>query len=841
INAITHNDIIIQIASCSWDAHLLEILGSLILSATVIMLYPDGHRNMIYLLETIQAKRATSLGAVPTLLITLYEYLQRSTAHFDSLKTMRVVWTTGEVLLSQVVSKITPYLSSHCQIINLYGPTECTLGSMYHYVTQHDILMQSIPCGRPLSGYGCYLLDDYLQSVPINYEGKVYISGVGVFPGYLNNDELTRKCLLNIDKISSEKCYFTGDIGKLNSSGELLFSGRIDAQIKLRGQRIEVEEIQNTILKFFNLIENCLVVKSYNDKSQQNCLVAYLQTKSTNTNDLLINELREYCQLQLPQYMIPAMFITVDQFKLNANGKIDRKQLPQPDFSQLLNSVNNKNYIEPQTELEIQIHDLWCQVLNHEKISLNSNFFSLGGNSLSLMQLYNYYRAQFNVIMNISQLFKYLTINEHITQLSAKKESNMQRQWKPLNVIEGLASYAQERIWLDEKVRFSAQQRGLAIYNMPLVLKITQNSISIYRLLSSLERLIRKHSVLRTRIKYDLTDKCLKQSVNPASTEQQYSFQRSEIFTKEELQHILFNEETSSKYFNLEQGLVFRCHLIRCSENVDAALLIDGDMIIFNFHHIAFDGRSVDIFLNDLQSAYNDDNLEIQEDTLTYIDYSLYEREMDMSKAKQYWKEVLDGYHTDKLPLPYDFKHSEQRRTGQGSSVAFELDNDLVQQMLEYGYRMNVTQFQLCLCCYFVFLFKLSNSQDKDLCIGSVSANRHRQELQPLLGMFVNTLPYRLKLDAARTFNQTLQQVLELCLDILEFSYLPYQQIITSQEHEQLTPFILTTFILESNLHHLVHLNDSILCQLLDDDNIAIQRNVSKFDLSLLMNYNDRS
>ncbi|CAF4640366.1 unnamed protein product, partial [Didymodactylos carnosus] len=182
----------------------------------------------------------------------------------------------------------------------------------------------------------------------------LYIGGAGVFSGYYGRDDLSKKALIDI---RGQRCYKTGDLARLDQDGQLHFCGRADFQVKLRGQRIEIGEIEQTIMNSSANVSNCIVVKCYNDEQQQEYLVAYVQSC---TASLTIEEqIRKHCQSSLPSHMIPSMFILMDKFPLNSNGKIDRKQLPKPDFTQ------NECQIEingcPQTDFERQIHDIWCE------------------------------------------------------------------------------------------------------------------------------------------------------------------------------------------------------------------------------------------------------------------------------------------------------------------------------------------------------------------------------------------------------------------------------------------------------------------------------------------------
>ncbi|CAF1307341.1 unnamed protein product, partial [Didymodactylos carnosus] len=275
----------------------------------------------------------------------------------------------------------------------------------------------------------------------------------GVFHSYLNRPDLTEQVLITIPNISADKrteglIYRTGDLARLQLNGELLIIGRKDNQIKLRGQRIELGEIENVILSCSNDISNCIVIKiNNNNKTEQDYLAAYIQLSDKKFKDknyeATKSQIKEYCQQNLPFHMVPSYYVILEKLPLNTNEKIDRSQLPQPEFSDIIQI----NYIKPKTDFEKQQNTIWCKILNLKKISMNSNFFSIGGNSLSLVKLYNNYQSNFilnNNQMNISILFKHPTIAEHVKlllNLIRKDDSEIslskQQQWKSFNVKKG--------------------------------------------------------------------------------------------------------------------------------------------------------------------------------------------------------------------------------------------------------------------------------------------------------------------------------------------------------------------------------------------------------------------
>ncbi|CAF4217868.1 unnamed protein product, partial [Adineta steineri] len=300
----------------------------------------------------------------------------------------------------QLVELLESIINNDCFIWNLCGPAETTLQSLFHRVNS-EVDAETIPLGRPLPNYSCIVVDFFGLPVFIGQEGEILVRGVGIFAGYLGRDDLTAKALLEID---GELFYRTGDLVIIDHNGLLHYQGRKDHQIKLHGQRIELGEIEQCLLR--TSISACVVIKGSDDH-----LVAYVQS-----SDIDEEHLRQHCQSHLPPHMIPSFFIILDKLPLNANGKVDRKSLPIPKNSFHSSDTIHHQNVEPRNELEIYIHSLWCQILCQTRISIDTNFFSIGGHSLLLIQLYHNYKITLNIDttkINIAKLFQYITIADH--------------------------------------------------------------------------------------------------------------------------------------------------------------------------------------------------------------------------------------------------------------------------------------------------------------------------------------------------------------------------------------------------------------------------------------------
>jgi hypothetical protein len=286
-----------------------------------------------------------------------------------------------------------------------------------------------------MPGRQVMMLDDYRQQIIPDGQsiGEIYLGGVSIFSGYLNQPEESARVLVRLPQRDG-LFYRTGDLGKINTQGQIVFIGRVDFQVKLRGQRIELAEIEAVIMQTGMSIANCVVVKLDHDNVEH--LVAYVET----TKPTEIEQLRDECSKQLPLYMIPSLFVPLDHFPLNSNGKLDRRALPKPDFSSLLSSLKSMANDEQQrTEMERKVAMIWCHLLHLQSIPLtNISLFKLGGNSLVLMKLHHAYETQFQQSLDIRDLFRRATIADHARLLVGHQiRPIVESKWHSLNVIEG--------------------------------------------------------------------------------------------------------------------------------------------------------------------------------------------------------------------------------------------------------------------------------------------------------------------------------------------------------------------------------------------------------------------
>ncbi|CAF1519945.1 unnamed protein product [Adineta steineri] len=842
---LTKTDTIIQIARCSFDNHLLSLVGTLTIGATLIMLRPEGHMNFGYLARVLNEKQITVMQAVPSLWNSLSNFL-KTTNRKSSVQWLRTICSGGEVLNNKLVNLLRSQVRSECRIRNHYDPAEITINCTNHLIDLNKD-QTDIPIGQYLPNYHFLILDMFLQTVGIGQEGELVVGGVGVFAGYRGRDDLTAQVMININE---QIFYKTGDLVKMDSNGLIHYVGRRDFQVKLRGQRIELQEIVQCLLMLTS-VTTCVVIKW-----DENHLIAYVQSDSIN-----VEQLRHHCQSNLPSHMIPSIFIILEKLPLSPNGKVDRKRLPPPDLSLLTLSssssssttgLENRSNL-PQNQLQKQIHDIWCEILRcfGQHISTTANFFSIAGHSLLFIELYHRYQQLYdfdNRVLSIGLFLQQPTILQHSQLLQSITINQMKSEhWHTLHINQGIASFAQERIFLDEQMRFSNK---IAIYNELTALKVIQGSISRDRLLEAIEYILNKHKILRTFLTFNNDNGILEQHID--NKHRIFQLVPNQTFQNEnELQDILYQTIINPNLFDLSTGRVFHCEVLRQelisnnnnnndnNNNDNNRFITDSDILLIAFHHAATDRSAYQLFLNDLCFAYNTNVKWVgDEDLLQYIDYSVHERLIDMKPSRDFWLLELKDYDFEhRLSLSTD-QHclSNDQRSGFASIAQISFDKNISKSFLNYVSTHQTTSFQLGMALFYIFLFKLTQDQN-DLCISCHNANRYKTELQNMMGMFISTLPYRMKLDSSWSFNELVKQVQDKCISILEHSHYPLQNILTDIHASQSNVSFLQTvfdFITRSPGIDQLSLDDVNLKPIELKQSIEI----AKFDFMLTFIYN---
>ncbi|CAF1079983.1 unnamed protein product, partial [Adineta steineri] len=774
---LNEKNTIIQIARCSFDVHVQEILGTLTTGATLAIVHPGGITDLKYLADVIKKKNVTCITAVPTILQLLFNFLQQSN-DISSLTNLQCVCTGGEMWPDSLANLVFSSVADNCKLWNLYGPAETTIVCTVHRINQMPN-MQSISIGKPLSNYRCMIMNQYLQSSVTDEEGELFVGGAGIFAGYLGRDDLTAKALLEID---SQLFYRTGDLVTMDNNGLLHYQGRKDHQIKLRGQRIELGEIERCLLNITS-ISACVVMK-WND----DYLVAYVQSSHVNEE-----ELRRHCQSHLPPHMIPSFFIILEQLPLNANGKVDRKSLPILKTSFYSSDTIHHQHIEPSNELEIYIHSLWCQVLSQSRISTNTNFLSIGGHSLLLVQLYHNYKMTLNIDttkISIFELSQHLTIADHarlihqstdgseiyqnlfsavqnMQETSIRKRAYSISQENIIVVADELSRYEPFPVTEIQLAYLVGREGAMNLGNVS-TFSYSEYDFSSTFDIDCLERalnyLIQRHEALRLIFPSHTEQKILKTvpyyTIPILNLDNVQSSQKHLIERREQLSH---------QIRSADQWPLFEFQITRFISD-------DGYKIRlhFGFDLLILDFWSINLVLHELNQLYCNLNDNLVELKLSYRDYVLAQQEWKQttiySNDRQYWINRLKSFPLGpNLPLQCLPNEVHVQRHCNATTL---LDRSLWQKLRKRIIYHGLTPAGFLASVYALVLGKWSENKHFALNLPVFNRLPIHPHVNQIVGDFTTVIPLEINLDKVITYYEFLHTVQkQLWNDLEHISY----------------------------------------------------------------------
>ncbi len=722
---LNSDDIILQSTAYTFDASVREIFWWFFNGAKCCLLRPDGEKDPKLIVETIASNKVTVVKFVPILLNeVLTTALEMGKENLSSIK---YVFVGGEALSGELVNKFYQVFAPGQILCNLYGPTETTIHCTEHELTAPIEENQAL-IGRPISNVKIYVFDKWLKPVAKGVVGEIYVSGINVARGYINNPQLTAERFILNPYISGERLYKTGDLGRWSTDGTLEFMGRVDHQVKIRGFRVELGEIENQLLTHSSIKET--VVTVHQNESGDKSLCAYLVTDE----ELTSPELKDYLSKRLARYMIPTHYIILDKMPLTSNGKINRKALPDPD------GIDRGEIIAPRNEIEAKLLKIWQKILGRDQIGVTNDFFEVGGHSLKATRLTAHILKEMNVEISLLEIFEKSTIAE-MAELIAQKEKSTYSTIEPIE-IQGYypASSAQKRLFVLEKL-----DKNSLSYNMPFIMNI-DDEVDPERLEIVLNELIKRHEVLRT--SFELVDG---ETVQRVHKDVEFKINYLQLGSdNDEIEKIV---KDFIRPFDLSQAPLLRVDLVK---------LEDKHLLMIDMHHIISDGVSRNIFFNELIKLY--DGEELPPLRIQYKDFAAWQNKLfeseKMKKQEDYWLETFaDGVNGNVIPvlnLPTDYPRPAIM-SFEGDRHRFQIDKELTSELNKLASNKGATLFMVLLSAYNILLSKYSGQED--IIVGTPIEDRTHADLELVMGMFVNTLALRNKADGNKVYPEFLQDI----------------------------------------------------------------------------------
>jgi len=805
---LTCSDSVLQKTPFSFDVSVWEFFWPLLVGTRLVMAKPDGHKEPNYLVEIIIEQKITTLHFVPSM---LHVFVQAQ--GLENCTSLKRVICSGEALPFELQERF--FARSQAQLHNLYGPTEAAVDVTY-WQCQRESHLNHVPIGRPIANTQIYLIDHLFQIVPIGVPGELYIGGVGLARGYLNRQELTAEKFIKnpFSDASNSRLYKTGDLARYLPDGNIEYLGRIDNQVKIRGFRIELPEIETVLAQHSAVQENTVVVHKVSETDKR--LVAYVVPQK---EQIIENKaLRDFLIEQLPDYMIPSAFVTLESLPLTPNGKIDRRILEQKSLGDY--QFSEETFVAPRTPEEELLAGIWSAVLGVEQVGIHDNFFELGGHSLLATQVISRIRDTFAVELSLRELFESPTIAGLNDKRQAVHQQTPLPKIIPVNRSKPLRlSFAQQRLW------FLNQLEGpSATYNIPITLRL-EGSLHQKALAQSLHDLVQRHESLRMAFPSINGAPRVQISNQPFQLEILDLRALSPAEAEPEVQRLLM--ETANCPFDLATGPLFRATLLQFGAT--------SHILQINMHHIISDGWSIGIFMREWCALYDAFSQEqpspLSPLPIQYVDFANWQRQLltgeVLNKQLNYWKQQLVDIPT-LLELPTDYSRPPVQRY-QGARLSFSLSDELTAQLKHLSQQMGTTLFMTLWSAFATLLSRYSGQSD--IVIGSPIANRTQSQTESIFGFFLNTLVLRLDLTNNLPFEDILLKARPVALEAYSHQDLPFEQLVEelqpvrSLSHSQLfqVMFVLQNAPLLPDLE-LAGLN---LTQL------ELKSVIAKFDLAL--------
>lgn len=756
---LQERDFVLQFASFSFDASLEQLFCPLI-TGSRLLVRGDG---IWTLEESARLMRDLPISVVDLPTSYALQLLRIwSSVDLRPNRAFRLLVVGGEALPRWVALAWQELGLDGVEFRNAYGPTETTITATVHSLQKN----QTITIGRPLPGRFIYVLDRFLRPLPIGVAGELYIGGTNLARGYLNQPCLSAEHFLpnpfypgDPDVATVEnRLYRTGDLVRYQENGNLCFLGRVDHQVKLRGFRVELGEIEALLSRHTRIRQAVVMLRE--DRPGERELTAYILEEQGNPEGQKRSpDYKAFLKTSLPGYMLPRFLIIMDRFPLTPSGKLDRSVLPKPGRE------DSHALTVPHNPIEEILSAVWCELLDLKRVGIHDSFFDLGGHSLMATRVLSRCREAFAVELSLQSFFEKPTITALAKQIEAKRSSGSHATKPAITPVPRTGamplSLLQERMWYS--MANIENQHGA--YNMPLALRLL-GLLHPWALERSLTRIVGRHEMLRT--SFALVDGAPVQTIGPPRAANPPLIDLESLGTKNRHKTIKqLLEQESGRAFDLIAGPLFTVGLIRLTRT--------AHLLLVNMNHIIADGWSIAVLVGEFSTFYKayargrdkaEKNRIIPPLKLQYADFAYWQRYAAAPHFQSnlgYWVKRLAGAPPR---LTIRGGHWDPDRTSlRGASQGFWIGAELTHSLRVLGSSAGATLF-MALQTGYALLLAYYSGQD-DVTIGATVSNRKHLELEPLIGLFFNLLPLRIRLPD-KTSATLLDFIRQIRLDTLE-------------------------------------------------------------------------
>jgi len=764
---IVEDDRVLQFSSISFDPSIEQIFLALTSGALLVLVKEEVIMDNEEFEHWISKQKVTHLHAVPTFLAQL---------KFKRGYHLKRIVSGGDTCPVKLVKEWRKY----CFFFNKYGPTETTITSIETEIDKLSHSSNILPIGKPIGNTRVYILDKWMSPVPIKVVGELYIGGAGVTRGYLNQPELTaekfsyklpktflrrgivtfKNILLNHSStplLTHSTIYRTGDLARWRQDGNIEFLGRVDYQVKIRGMRIEPNEIEMLLRTNKNIKESIVVVREHLNGEKHLC--AYIVLNPDAAENFGSGEIRDYLSTKLPNHMVPSFIIPLESLPLNDNGKIDRKALPEPRHVKM-----GSKYSPPRNRIEKTVIQLWADSLTTEfnEIGIDDNFFELGGHSLKASIVVSRIHKELGVKISLSEIFTKSTPRK-LAEFIATQKTDIYTSINPTEKKDYYpVSNAQKRLYILQQV-----ENDSIGYNEPLSL-LMKGKLDIEKLKNTFQQIIQKHESLRT--SFEMTDDKIVQRIHD-----KVEFKLKYYDNKLAMKNSKTIFQSFIRPFDLSEAPLMRAGLINTADNTH--------ILIVDIHHIVTDGVSTLVILN--EAAMFLASVDLEPIKVQYKDFSEWQNAFftseEIRKQEKYWLEKFKDGEVQ-MELPLDYSRPETLNFA-GDLINFELEMEETKLLKKIAANEDISLFMVLLSVFNIFLSKVCDRED--IIVGTPIAGRKHEDLKKIVGFFVNMLPLRNFIEADKTFQEFLSEVRNNTLEAYDNQDYPFDILVDKICHNR--------------------------------------------------------
>ncbi len=814
---IQADDRVLVISAIGFDLTQKNLLAPLLAGAGV---YFDNAleyqpQNIV---NTINEQQITMVNCAPSALYPLIEQAQKQ--HYLQLSSLRLTLLGGEAI---DLAKLRHWLEHvDCQLVNMYGPTECSDIACAYTFTQQDWHATTLPIGKPSANVRLYVLEPQKEGQPARYTlvpfgtpGELYIGGAGVTQGYFNRPLLSDARFVNVslNDEPAQRLYRTGDLVRWLPEGNLQFLSRVDEQFKLRGQRIEPQEIEQQLASLAP-VHSCAVVLTQTKQPQ---LCAYIVCHKQTSGEPSTQKIRQQLLTRLPAYMVPSLITILPSLPLTPNGKVDRKALAAKPVE-----VSKHAYCAATTTTEIQLVEIWAEQLeiDPQSLSVKANFFELGGHSLVAVKLINAIRRQFAQQLPLRLVFDCIDLAQMAEVIDAQRYHSEAQPIERCDRSEPLAlSSAQQRLWFIHQY-----QHGSSQYNMPTAFEVDAGfDVAVAN--EAMNRLVKRHEILRT-VYAQNEDGPIQQIRNDIEFNiQVHDLSLSEPQAREQQLAALISQQRHQS-FDLSNDLMVRTVFAKTHDSGRGILL-------FNVHHIAFDGWSKAIMIEEFATQYRSVAQGVSDNipplALQYADFAHWQNQQlsaqKIQSSLDYWQTKLQGIPAEHSLPRISRAKAQDRPTG--ALVSAQLNRQCADKLQQLATTLRMTPFMLLHSALALVLSR--HSYSNDIVLGTAVANRTHPSVAPLIGFFVNTLVLRVDTDHS-SLSDYLAHVRQVNLEAQSHQDVPFEYLVSqyhSSRNDAATPLFQIMFSMDTNEQRSLELGQTNIRE------CPLSEVMAKFDLDI--------